>query len=553
MTIVLRQDQQEITNACYQAWDNKQNFLGVAVTGFGKSVCMSGIVRDVDQRQAWQSVIAHRRELIGQMSVHVARRGVQHRIVGPREIVTEITQEHYKEFGRSFINPSARCAVASIDTLMARADDADTIEWGKNQQFVQIDEGHHVLKKNKWGKGFGLFPHARLAGWSASPARADGYGLGSHADGLYDAMFVSTPMRELINRGDLCDYDIVIPESDFYIDDDRVGSDGDFTLPAMKEASEKSQIVGDVVQTYCKYAFGKRAIAFATDVETSNKMAAKFMTYGIPAVSVSAKTPGIVRNEYIRRFRRGEIWVLVNVDLFGEGFDLPAVEVVIMARPTASLAVYLQQFGRALRTMPGKLKGMVIDHVSNYKRHNLPDIPRFWTLDRREKKGKKKPNAEIIELRRCDECSRPYEKVKTCCPHCGAVPKAVEGGARTVEQVDGDMRLLAPDVMEAMRKAAQLQSPHQTASQAAWVTGNKYAGQAALNKAIDRHAAQNRLKEAVAWWIGGQRSRGRPDAESEKRFYLTLGMTTLEAYALPRDEMEKIATIIEEWNAGVAA
>lgn len=545
-TIILRDDQQALEDGVFAGWNSgKRHVLGVAVTGFGKSVVMSDIAAKADAMRAKQCIIAHRKELVSQMSVHIARRGIFHRIIGPPEVVREITVEHREKFGRSYLNPSSECAVAGIDTLTSRFDELE--QWGKSVQFAQTDEGHHVLKGNKWGKALELFPNAFCAGWTASPSRADGMGLGSHADGLYEGMVVSTPMRELINRGDLCEYDIAIPLSDFHIDPNAVGKDGDFTQPAMKEASERSKIVGDVVLEYCKLAFGKRGITFATDTETAAKIAAQFNLYGIPAAAVSAKTPGLVRNEYIRRFRRGELWQLVNVDLFGEGFDLPAVEVVSMARPTNSLAVYLQQFGRALRTMAGKLVGLIIDHVSNWKRHGLPDKPHFWTLDRREKRAKTTPDPLMIELTRCKKCTRPYEKILLKCPHCGTVPEPPSGGGRSCEEVDGDLALLGKDALDVMRKACELMSPAGKGAQASFAAGG-LAGAGMVNRQIERIASQQRLKEAVAWFIGKHRALGHDDRETEKRFYLTLGMSTLEAYALPRADMDKISEIVEGWN-----
>lgn len=543
--IILRADQQEIKSAIYDGWNRgARNMLGVAVTGFGKSVCMSDIARDADRQQAPQIIIAHRQELVTQMSKHIAKRGIQHRIIGSPSVVKETTAEHRAEFGRSYLNPSAVAVVASVQTLMARQDELE--EWGKTIRYAQGDEGHHYLRSNAFGKTFSLFPNAFRAFWTATPLRADGQGLGAHADGLIDEMFVSTPMRPLINRGDLCEYQIAVPVSDFTISEDAIGANGDFTPGAMKEASDKSHIVGDVVVEYCKHAYGKRGIVFATDVETSGKIAAQFSVYGIPAVSVSAKTPGLVRNEYIRRFRAGSIWVLVNVDLFGEGFDLPAVEVVSMARPTASLAVYLQQFGRALRTMAGKMYGLIIDHVSNYKRHNLPDIARAWTLDRRDKRAKTPPDPDVVPLTRCGTCSKAYQRVLLSCPHCGAAPVAPAGGGRTCEQVDGDLRLLAPDVLEKMRNAVELMSPAGVANRTTFTAG-PLAGAGAANRQIERIGAQNRLKEAVAVWFGDRLARGEEYAMTEKRFYATMGMSTLEAYALPRADMERLSATIEGW------
>jgi DNA repair protein RadD len=544
--IVLRQDQRGLLDGVRNYWRaGQRNVIAVLPTGGGKSVIMSQDILDDDQAGIAQAVIAHRTELVGQMSLHVARRGVMHRIIAPKQVISDITAEHRREFnGRSFITPSARCTVAGVDTLIAREDELQA--WALQIGKWRIDEAHHVLRTNKWGKAVAMFPNALGLGVTATPQRADGMGLGAHADGVFHAMVVGPSMRELIEMGALCDYEIVVPESDFQIDESDIAPSGDWSPKKMREASKRSHIVGDVVAEYCKYAFGKRGIVFATDVETAGEMAANFKAVGIPAEAVSAKTPAHTRSEYIRRFRDGRLWVLVNVDLFGEGFDVPAVEIVSMARPTASLAVYLQQFGRALRTLEGKPIGLVIDHVSNWKRHGLPDKQRLWTLDRKQKRAKSEPDPEEIELRACGGCSRPYERALLACPRCGWEPEPPVGGARSIEQVDGDLRLLTREALAEMRKAALLPSPASMGIKVGMAAG-EIAGKAAVNRSIERHAAQQRLSDAIALWAGHQRAKGRPDGESYRRFYLAAGIDVLSALALPRDEMDKLATIVEGW------
>jgi superfamily II DNA or RNA helicase len=281
-------------------------------------------------------------------------------------------------------------------------------------------------------------------------------------------------------------------------------------------------------------------------VETSNEIAQKFKDAGIPAASISSKTPTTVRDDYVRRFRRGDFWVLVNVDLFGEGFDVPAVEVVIMARPTASLGVYLQQCGRALRILSGKMYGLIIDHVSNYKRHGLPDKQRLWTLDRREKRGKRERDPEEIELTACRNCSRPYERIHACCPYCGHVPEIAPGGRSSIEQIDGDLILLDRAKLAEMRAASELESPASVAMRVGQVAG-RFAGLGKANQQMERIQAQQRLDNAIAYWAGLQRSLNRPDQESYRRFYLTLGVDVLTARSLPRVEMDKLSDTIEGW------
>lgn len=551
--ITLRPDQAELKAGVYNDWQHgARNVLAVLPTGGGKSVIVSDIALDKHNQGAVQVKIAHRNELVGQLSGHIARRGIKHRLIASKSTIAAAVADHRAEFGRSFIVPDANCTIAGIDTLIARRE--QLAQWALQVDHWTIDEAHHVLRANKWGKGVDMFPNAVGLGVTASPSRADGMGLGSHHDGVFDTMVIGPTMRELISIGALADYEIVVPESDFEIDEADLAPSGDWSTAKMREASKKSHIVGDVVQSYVRWAFGKRGIVFATDVETAGEMAARFNDVGIPTAAVSAKTPTDVRNDYIRRFRDGRLWVLVNVDLFGEGFDVPAVEVVSMARPTASLAVYLQQFGRALRVLAGKPFGRVIDHVSNWKRHGFPDKPHAWTLDRRQKRAKKEKDPEEIELTVCagtaefPGCSRPYERCLPRCPHCGMTPPVPEPGGRTIERVDGDLILLDREKLEAMRQALTLESPASVGERVQAVAGYA-AAQGQVNRSIERHTAQHRLQEAISTWAGLQRFKGRSDSESYRRFFITTGVDVLTAQTLSRAEMEALATKVEGWCA----
>lgn len=543
--IELREDQRQLKGGIYGAWNNGvKNVLGVLPTGGGKSVITSDIILDGTNSRLTQAVIAHRTELVSQMAMHIARRAIPHRVIAPKAVVSQITAEQFQTFGKSFVNESAACSVVAVDTLNARAEQLQA--WANQIDRWVIDEAHHVIAANKWGKAVLMFPNALGLGVTATPSRADGQGLGIHADGVFGHMVCGPTMRELINMGALTDYEIVVPASDFTIDESAIGSTGDFSQSKMREASQKSHIVGDVVQNYYAYAFGKRAICFATDVETATNIALNFQHAGIPAAAVSAKTPTVVRNDAIRRFKNGEYLVLVNVDLFGEGFDVPACEVVIMARPTASLGVFLQQFGRALRTADGKTHGLIIDHVSNYKRHGLPDKPHFWTLDRRDKKAKKEKDPEDIELRACPNCARPFERCLPGCPRCGWQPEPATGGRGAIEQVDGDLMLLDRATLEQMRQAIELVSPAEKAAQTKFAAGSSFGNQAADQQQI-RIDAQDRLRSAIEQWAGIGRYNGRSDRELYKRFYLTTGVDVLSALALSRPEMEKLAETVESW------
>jgi len=550
--ITLRPDQAALKQGIYDHWQSgAQNVVGVLPTGGGKSIIVSDIVLDRHNQGARQCIIAHRNELVGQMSMHVARRGIKHRIIGSKSTIAGIVQEHRAEFGRSLVNPDAGCAVGSVQTIVSRADDLK--QWAAQIDDWTLDEAHHLLRENQWGQAVRLFTNARGLGVTACTIRADGMGTGRHADGLFDAMVVGPNMRELIDLGGITDYEYVVAESDFSIDDDAVTAKGDFSPKKMTAASKGSHIVGDVVEQYIKWCAGKRAIVFATDVETANDMAARFNAAGIAAASVSAKTDTLVRRDMIRRFRDGRLHVLVNVDLFDEGFDVPACEAVILARPTMSLNKYLQMCGRALRIFAGKQYGLIIDMVSNYKRHTLliTGRPVPQTLDRREKRAKRAVDPDDIPPRACGECSRPYERALPRCPYCGAEPPLPAPGARSLEQVDGDLMLLDRERLAQMRAAMALEAPGDMETRVAHAAG-PVAGAGARKRQQDKIAAQGRLQAAIEQWAGVRRHMGDTDQVSHRRLWLATGMSALDMLAADRStaDYERDATMIEGWYNG---
>src|SRR5690606_8094320 len=189
----------------------------------------------------------------------------------------------------------------------------------------------------------------------------------------------------------------------------------------------------DAIGHYRRLCPGQRAIVFAAGVENSKHIVAQFLAAGIPAEHVDGSMTNEARDAAVTRFRRGETLVLSNSDLFGEGFDVPAVEAAILLRPTKSLSLYLQQVGRALRPAEGKAEAIILDHAGNSLRHGLPDDEREWSLEDRERR--KKGEASEEPVRQCTECFFVYRPAPRC-PQCGHQPVVV---VREIEQVEGQL------------------------------------------------------------------------------------------------------------------
>ena len=547
--------QSDIRRKTNHAWSaGARNVLAVLPTGGGKTFTFAEEVHD---NNGPACAIAHRKELVGQISLAFARAEIRHRIIGQEHVIRLINRIHTEELGRSYYHPQAPIAVASVDTLIRWMTKPAVQRWGQSVTLWVMDEAHHVLRDNKWGKATGLFPNARGLGVTATPCRADGKGLGRHADGLFDAMVIGPTMRQLIHQGYLTDYIIYAPPSDLDMSQVPVASNGDWSAPGTKKAVRRSHIVGDVVTHYLRIAPGKLGVTFATDVETAGDIAKQFNDAGIPAAVVSAETPDLERVETIRRFRRRELLQLVNVDLFGEGFDLPAIEVVSMARPTQSFALFVQQCGRALRPMPGKQHAILIDHVGNTSpragharvveengRLVVDLCNRIWTLDRQDRRARSTPD-DVIPTRTCLECFRVYEAVKRGCPYCGHIP--VPAARSGPEFVDGDLTMLDADTLA--RLYGGIRVIEATVDEHLQATGAGYLGPVVQRSVAARHREHQEalveLQESIGWWAAYQRTAGHPDTESYRRFWFKFGTDVLTAQGLRAAEMKELKNRID--------
>lgn len=540
MTITLRPYQDTVQSSVFQAWnEGHRNVLAVAPTGAGKTAIMSSVTKNISDPSV---SIAHRQELVSQISVALARNDIYHRIIAAEPVIKFCISRHVEEFGKNFHHHNAPVATAGVQTIIRRGD--SLAQWCNSLKMWNIDEAHHVTPDNSWGKAVDMFPNAFGLGFTASPLRADRKPLGRALGGVFDHMVLGPSMRELINMGYLSDYRLIAPT--LSIDRSQIPvseATGELNQTKTREASHKSQIVGDIVENYLKFAPGKRGIAFVVDIETAKDVADRFNAAGVKAMAVSSKTPDRIRQDAIRRFSRGDLTVLVNVDLFGEGFDVPAVEVVMMGRPTESFGLYLQQFGRALRMFDGKLFGIIIDHVGNWKRHGLPDAKRLWSLEQ-DLRGtpRGKPDPDVMPLRRCTGCFSTYEAITNVCPYCGhvEVPESRNGP----EFVDGDLMEIDAETLAKMRGEVDLIENGQPKI--------PYGADDAITGALHKHfkarqSAQQELRDTINLWAGIQTQvHDRTESNAYRLFYHTYGMDVLSAQAMKTKEMMNLTEEIRK-------
>ncbi len=528
---MLRDYQKKIVGDVYENWQQSQNICVQLFTGGGKTHIFSKIV---SEHNGASVLIAHRNELLSQISLTLAMRGVRHNIIAQKQTVKDSISLHYDELSKSFYNPQADVTVIGVDTLIRLP---VTTSWFKKVSLIVQDEAHHVLKTNKWGAAAQLFPTAKGLYPTATPVRADGKGLGRHADGIFDTLITGPSMRYLINQNFLTDYIVFCPPSDLDLSDVPTTTTGDYSPPKLRNAIHKSHITGDVVSHYLRIAEGKRGITFAVDIKAATDIAAEFRKNDVPAEVVSSLTPALLRANIMKRFRNNEILQVVNVDLFGEGVDVPAIEVVSMARPTQSYGLYVQQFGRALRPTVGKERAIIIDHVGNVVRHRLPDdLLRTWTLDRRERRTRGQNGA--IPLRTCLLCFQIYERVHKNCPFCGA--PYVPVSRSSPELVDGDLTELDATELAKLRGETE-RIMHEVHIPRHLDAPARYRLTKIHNERID---AQNKLQNAIAQWAGYYKFKQWDDSKIYRKFYFNFGIDVATAMTLNTERATELLNTI---------
>ena len=530
----LRPYQQQLKADVYAEWQRgAQTVLAVLPTGGGKSAISASVVND---HQGAACVMAHRAELVSQLSLALAREHVRHRVIGPPTLIKLCVASHMDALRTTYYDANARVGVASVQSIESFKDHSG---WFNSVGLVVHDECHHLLNSNQFGKAVAKFPNARILGVTATPVRADGKGLGRHADGLFDAMVIGPNMRELINAGFLSKYRVFAPPSNLNRSEIPVTASGDFSAKVLHDVTKRSTVLGDIVQHYIKHASGKLGLTFADSIDNATDIALRFKAAGVNAEVLTGKTEGWLRASILKKFAAREVMQIVSVALIDEGFDCPAVEVVSDGAATESYGRFAQRFGRGLRVLEGKSHMLYFDHVGNVLRHGLPDAPREWSLDRRERKSSKKVD-DSIPLRTCSECTGAYEAFYKACPYCGH--QHVPAGRSAPEQVDGDLIEMVgtPWIAETAKEVERIDGPcHAPGGMPA------IAVRGLQNAHYERQVAQNHLRNTMATWAGWKASLGHDDSESYKLFYFRYGIDAMTAKTLGRGEAQALAALIQ--------
>lgn len=277
---------------------------------------------------------------------------------------------------------------------------------------IITDESHHALA-NSYRKIYDYFKDVPKIGFTATPVRLNGSGLGD----VNDKIIEGPKVQWLIENKRLAPFKYYAP-NDLDRSKLKMNSIREFSNASISNAMER-KIYGNAVKHYEKLADGEQAIAYCHNIESSIRTAEEFNSHGIPAAHIDAKTPKAERDAIIDRFRRGEIKVLSNVEIIGEGFDVPDCSTVILLRPTKSLSLYIQMAMRGMRYRPNKT-AIIIDHVNNVEEHGLPNYPHEWSLNVKKNKSTKE---NMVIVKTCKECLYTWEAKGNSnkCPNCGHI------------------------------------------------------------------------------------------------------------------------------------
>ncbi|MDN6629706.1 MAG: DEAD/DEAH box helicase [Staphylococcus equorum] len=395
MTYGLYDYQQTLVDQSRKSIGNgSKGVLIQAPPGSGKSIIIAEIARLATKMKNHVLFVVHRKELADQIE-------------------------------EDFIKNDADMDYVTIETVIRAYNRKNTLP---RPQVIITDETHHSRAKT-YQKLYNHFSDAFRLGFTATPWRMSGDGFTD----IYDDLIKGPTVECLIKNKRLAPYRYLAEDS---IDRKHLkqNSMGDYDNKSIEKEFSESRIYGDIVKHYNQHAKGHKAIVYAPSVSISEQIAEEFQLAGIKAMHVDGKTNKKERETIMSDFRSGEINVIVNVDLISEGFNVPDCSCVILARPTKSLVLYIQQAMRAMRYQPGK-EAIILDHVGNVHEFGLPDMDREWTIKPRIKK--KKSNTEPSLAKQCPTCASWLAPAMKVCPFCEHDFVAEE---RELEIVEGELQ-----------------------------------------------------------------------------------------------------------------
>lgn len=386
--IELREYQTELINNIRKSIKTgNRSVVAVLGCGGGKSVIQADIARSATAKGNRVLFLVHRKELCEQITNTFTRQGVD----------------------------MSLCSVSMVQTVSRRIDNIP------EPSLIITDEAHHSTA-NTYRKIYNKFPDAVRLGFTATPIRLNHGGLGE----VYEDLITSVSTKWLIGNHYLAPYRYysvkLADTSGLHI------RSGEYKADEVACLMQNKEIYGETVTQWERIAKGRKTIVYCASVEASRMTADEFSNAGYISYSLDGTTSENERRDVMERFRKGQIQILCNCDLFGEGLDVPDCECVVLLRPTQSLTLYIQQSMRSMRYMPDKT-AIIIDHVGNCYLHGLPDDDRVWTLESKVRQE------NTVKIRECPNCYGVYRSTLSRCPYCQykAVKEVRRSDKKTIE------------------------------------------------------------------------------------------------------------------------
>ena len=363
----LRDYQQEAKENIFSQWDHVDNVMYQMPTGTGKTRLFTSIIRDISvwglrsNNRPRILIVAHRTELIVQIHRSLNKYHVSHGVIAG-----------CLKSERKLAEP---VQIASIQTITSSSN--RNIAENLNIDFIIIDEAHHAIA-NSYKKLWNYYPESKKLGVTATPWRMNGCGFTE----VFDVLIPSMPIADFMKQGWLSSYEYFSIPANSCIEASIAGikdfdKSGDYKVNAMEQVLDNDHIRAHLLDSYKQLAFKKKGIIYGISRAHSEHICAQYRNIGVRIVNIDSETPEKIREQYVEDFKNGDIDIIVNVDIFSEGFDCPDIEFIQLARPTKSLVKYIQQVGRGLRKN-GDKHCIILDNVGMYNHFGLPDSDHPW-------------------------------------------------------------------------------------------------------------------------------------------------------------------------------
>ena len=412
---------ESLLGSCASGGSATSRPLIVAPTGSGKTIIGAEVINRHVGRGGRVLVIAHRREIITQTRDKLIAAGVT-----PGIVLAGFEKE---------LRTHAPVQVAGIQTLHARAMRAKKMPMPA-ATLVVIDEAHHARAKT-YQAVIDAYPDATIIGLTATPVRGDGRGLGN----IFTTMIEAPQIPDLIKLGHLVGTKVYAPVDKNVAKGVKTQS-GDYVVSALSARMNTDALVGDVVADWLKHGERRKTVAFAVDVAHSVAIKTAFLEFGVRCEHLDGSTPKGERDEILARLKCGETEVISNCMVLTEGWDMPEVGCIILARPTKQMGLFRQMIGRGLRPAEGKSDCIILDHSGAVYRHGLPEDRVEWSLqtDQRAENPTqaKRDRGDAPKLTECPGC-KVVMVTPPPCVHCGWMPTP---RARDRDFLDGELGLV---------------------------------------------------------------------------------------------------------------